>query len=157
MVAEEEKRRNTLQHNIKLNKEKICALSAELCVPPQQVGTTILLYYVVCTVCITMCVLHTLLYCSCILTVYLFTVCILGICVLYTVLVLCVCVYYTVCTSAGLDLLDPLDSRTYFFNCLGFGAKRSFWIFTTRILAADLSDPISSNLAFLLSICYVKS
>ena len=53
MVAEEEKRRNTLQHNIKLNKEKICALSAELCVPPQQVGTTILLYYVVCAVCIT--------------------------------------------------------------------------------------------------------
>ena len=74
------------------------------------------------------------------------SVCLLHI--LFTVIVL---------FSAGPDLLDPLDLRIYFFNCLRSGAKRSLRIFTTRSLATDLSDPISSNLAFLLLIRYVKS
>ena len=53
-------------------------------------------------------------------------------------------------TGAGLDLLDPLDPRTYFFICLGPGAKR---------ILSDIydTDLISSNLAFLLFIRYVKS
>ena len=59
--------------------------------------------------------------------------------------------------SAGPDLLDPLDPRTCFFNCLGSGAKRTLRIFTTRILAMALSDQISISLAFLFFICYVKS
>ena len=61
-------------------------------------------------------------------------------------------------SSAGPDLLDPLDPRIYFFNCLGSGAKRSFRILTPQILPGILAmDPITSNLAFLLFIRYVKS
>ena len=58
--------------------------------------------------------------------------------------------------SAGPDLLDSLDPRIYYFNCLGSGAKRFLWIFTTRIPAMDLPDLIPLNLAFLLFIRYVK-
>ena len=48
--------------------------------------------------------------------------------------------YSVVLISAGPNLLDLLDPRTYFFNCLGSGARQSHWIFATRILATDLPD-----------------
>ena len=65
--------------------------------------------------------------------------------------------WWTVPVIVGPDMLDLLDLQTYFFNFLGSGAKRPLQIFTARILATDLSDATSSNLAFLLFIRYVKS
>ena len=59
----------------------------------------------------------------------------------------------TIYSSAGPDLLDPLNPRIYFLNCPRSGAKRIIRIFMARILAMDL---IPSNLAFLLFIRSVK-
>ena len=51
------------------------------------------------------------------------------------------------CFNAELDLLDPLDLRTYFVNCLVDPVQND----------TDLPDLIFSNLVFLLFIRYVKS
>ena len=59
--------------------------------------------------------------------------------------------YCRIRTSAGPDLLDPLDPPTYFFNCLGSGAKTN----PSDIYNTDLSDPISLKLAIFF-IRYVK-
>ena len=63
----------------------------------------------------------------------------------------CICVY----TSAGPDLLNPLNPRTYFFHCFASGAKRSLRIFRTRILVMDLSYPMFFYFFTIHSLCQV--